>query len=125
MYPLIRGTIGLTPRYALAPNIETVITTYCNILYMDIVDDLLHIDTIFIFNFHLMCLGVVIFQAASATANTDLPSTHPIRLGLALNFSVFYYEIMNSPERYFFVRVYMESFLEGSFNAVFPIFTGS
>ncbi|KAL6187773.1 hypothetical protein ACLB2K_039168 [Fragaria x ananassa] len=38
-------------------------------------------------------------HAASATANTDLPSTHPIRLGLALNFSVFYYEIMNSPER--------------------------
>ncbi|KAK3042318.1 hypothetical protein RJ639_002364 [Escallonia herrerae] len=39
------------------------------------------------------------FVAASATANTELPSTHPIRLGLALNFSVFYYEIMNSPER--------------------------
>ncbi|KAF3431568.1 hypothetical protein FNV43_RR26299 [Rhamnella rubrinervis] len=37
--------------------------------------------------------------AASSTASTDLPSTHPIRLGLALNFSVFYYEIMNSPER--------------------------
>ncbi|KAG8366439.1 hypothetical protein BUALT_Bualt17G0079900 [Buddleja alternifolia] len=35
----------------------------------------------------------------ASTANTDLPSTHPIRLGLALNFSVFYYEIMNSPER--------------------------
>ncbi|KAF5745429.1 14-3-3-like protein GF14 iota-like [Tripterygium wilfordii] len=38
-------------------------------------------------------------EAASSTANTELPSTHPIRLGLALNFSVFYYEIMNSPER--------------------------
>ncbi|MQL88483.1 hypothetical protein Taro_021041 [Colocasia esculenta] len=37
--------------------------------------------------------------AASNTANSELPSTHPIRLGLALNFSVFYYEIMNSPER--------------------------
>ncbi|XP_024993933.1 14-3-3-like protein GF14 iota [Cynara cardunculus var. scolymus] len=39
------------------------------------------------------------YEAASAGASTELPSTHPIRLGLALNFSVFYYEIMNSPER--------------------------
>ncbi|GJX92594.1 14-3-3-like protein GF14 iota [Tanacetum coccineum] len=37
--------------------------------------------------------------AASASANKELPSTHPIRLGLALNFLVFYYEIMNSPEK--------------------------
>ncbi|KGN52521.2 14-3-3-like protein GF14 iota [Cucumis sativus] len=39
------------------------------------------------------------YETAASTANTELPSTHPIRLGLALNFSVFYYEIMNSPER--------------------------
>ncbi|GJR20487.1 14-3-3-like protein GF14 iota [Tanacetum coccineum] len=37
--------------------------------------------------------------AASASENKELPSTHPIRLGLALNFLVFYYEIMNSPEK--------------------------
>jgi len=37
------------------------------------------------------------YKAASEIAMTELQPTHPIRLGLALNFSVFYYEIMNSP----------------------------
>lgn len=39
------------------------------------------------------------YQTATTVAESDLSSTHPIRLGLALNFSVFYYEILNSPER--------------------------
>ena len=39
------------------------------------------------------------YQQASTIANKELPPTHPIRLGLALNFSVFYYEILNSPDR--------------------------
>jgi len=37
------------------------------------------------------------YKAASEIA-MDLLPTNPIRLGLALNFSVFYYEIMNSPD---------------------------
>ncbi|XP_010524058.1 PREDICTED: 14-3-3-like protein B isoform X2 [Tarenaya hassleriana] len=39
------------------------------------------------------------YETATSSAEAELPPTHPIRLGLALNFSVFYYEIMNSPER--------------------------
>jgi 14-3-3 protein epsilon len=39
------------------------------------------------------------YSKASEIAIADMPPTHPIRLGLALNFSVFYYEILNSPDR--------------------------
>jgi len=39
------------------------------------------------------------YQEAFEIARAQMTPTHPIRLGLALNFSVFYYEILNSPER--------------------------
>jgi len=43
--------------------------------------------------------SLIAYKSASDIAITELPPTHPIRLGLALNFSVFYYEILNSPDR--------------------------
>ncbi|EEP82999.1 14-3-3 protein epsilon [Uncinocarpus reesii 1704] len=39
------------------------------------------------------------YKNATDVAQSELTPTHPIRLGLALNLSVFYYEIVNSPDR--------------------------
>jgi len=39
------------------------------------------------------------YQEAFDIAKSKMQTTHPIRLGLALNFSVFYYEILNAPDR--------------------------
>ncbi|KPI94763.1 14-3-3 protein zeta [Papilio xuthus] len=52
----------------------------------------------------IICVTVVedsqkAYQEAFDIAKTKMQPTHPIRLGLALNFSVFYYEIINSPAR--------------------------
>ncbi|XP_049590441.1 14-3-3 protein beta/alpha [Syngnathus scovelli] len=39
------------------------------------------------------------YDTAFSISKKEMQSTHPIRLGLALNFSVFFYEILNSPEK--------------------------
>lgn len=39
------------------------------------------------------------YQAALEIAKDHMHPTHPIRLGLALNYSVFFYEIMNSSDK--------------------------
>jgi len=39
------------------------------------------------------------YKGAFDVAQKEMPPTHPIRLGLALNYSVFYYEILNDPEQ--------------------------
>ena len=38
------------------------------------------------------------YSEAMDLGKEKMQPLHPIRLGLALNFSVFYYEILNSPE---------------------------
>lgn len=39
------------------------------------------------------------YKDAFEISKAEMQPTHPIRLGLALNFSVFYYEILNAPDQ--------------------------
>ena len=56
-------------------------------------------------NWFLSCSSATIensqeaYQQAFDISKKEMQPTHPIRLGLALNFSVFYYEIQNAPEQ--------------------------
>ena len=54
--------------------------------------------------FHVFLVTVDATKAADAYSEaqeeaTNMASTHPIRLGLALNYSVFHYEIENKPDK--------------------------
>ena len=39
------------------------------------------------------------YESAYEVARKEMEPTHPIRLGLALNYSVFHYEIANKPDK--------------------------
>jgi 14-3-3 protein epsilon len=43
--------------------------------------------------------SLIAYKVASAIARLELSPAHPIRLGLALNLSVFYYDILSFPSR--------------------------
>lgn len=43
--------------------------------------------------------GQTAYSEALDIAKANLPTTHPVRLGLALNYSVFFYEVASSPDR--------------------------
>ena len=52
----------------------------------------------------MLCKGVAdeaqkAYQEAFDISRSKLQPTHPIRLGLALNYSVYYYEILNAADR--------------------------
>ena len=54
------------------------------------------------------------YSSAYTTATTEWPPIHPLRLDVALSFSVFYYEIMHAPNRAGFMakQAYLDAYVE-------------
>ena len=52
-----------------------------------------------ILSINVLKLSILSLQYATDIAQTKLSPTHPLRLGLALNISIFHYEILDSPDR--------------------------
>ena len=80
--------------------IPTASTTDCQIFYLKMKGDYFRYLAEFLKgkeNKEVIEKAQEAYNQATQAANT-LKATHPIRLGLALNYSVFYYEIVNSPE---------------------------
>lgn len=59
-----------------------------------------YIQTLFLFVFPaIIANSQEAYKDAFEISKAEMQPTHPIRLGLALNFSVFYYEILNAPDQ--------------------------
>lgn len=61
---------------------------YCKITKTNFCDEIAVVDD-----------SQLAYQDAFEISKAKMQPTHPIRLGLALNFSVFFYEILNSPDK--------------------------
>lgn len=59
---------------------------------------ILHGIIISFLNIDFVCKAEESYRTAYNTSMASLPANSPIRLGLALNYSVFHYEIANKPE---------------------------
>jgi len=88
---------------------SALVKLWCRSLTAFNIDKCQDISLVFIVslmaNISVHCLADVVaksqeaYEAAMEIAKAELAPTHPIRLGLALNYSVFYYEILNNSDK--------------------------